>query len=384
VQTDPIRVVGNSRNYMNISFDGLFAAAASTAPDLQNIETGGHDPNQRGFTVQNLETTFDGAVDPYFKGQANIVMQLDSQGSTSLEVEEAFLQTTSLPENLEVKAGQYFMAFGRLNSTHPHAWDFADQPLVNGRFLGPDGLRGQGAQLSYLIPVSWYSNLLLSMQNGAGETAFSFRNLGDGNVFFVRPTLDRNIRGPGDLLYVPRWENSLDLTDEQTVVLGTSAAFGPNDTGAASSTQIYGADLFYKWKSHRAEGGFPFVKWQTEAMYRRYEAGDNQNNLALPVEVFNDWGLYSQVVWGFTKGWALGFRGDYLDMDPSFFTADPIRASRWRVSPSLTWYPTEFSKIRLQYNHDEIVAGPLLGPRHAETVFLQFEFLLGSHGAHQF
>ena len=28
------------------------------------------------------------------------------------------------------------------------------------------------------------------------------------------------------------------------------------------------------------------------------------------------------------------------------------RQSRWRISGELTWYPTEFSKIRLQYNHD--------------------------------
>ena len=26
--------------------------------------------------------------------------------------------------------------------------------------------------------------------------------------------------------------------------------------------------------------------------------------------------------------------------------------SRSRISADLTWYPTEFSKIRLQYNHD--------------------------------
>ena len=271
--SDPIRLIGNKNAYMNISFDGLFAAAASSEPDLQTFELGGHDPNQRGFTVQNLETTFDGAVDPYFKGQANIVMQIDAVGKTRVEVEEAFFQTTSLPCNLELKGGQYFTAFGRLNPQHPHAWDFADQPIVNGIFLGPDGLRSQGAQISYLLPTSWYSVLMTSVQNSAGETAFSFRNRGDGDIFFGRMTVDRGVRGVGDLLFTPRWENSVDLDDEQTVLLGTSAAFGPNDTSARSTTQIYGADFYYKWKSSHAHGGFPFVKWQTEAMVRRYEAG---------------------------------------------------------------------------------------------------------------
>lgn len=391
--TDPIRLVGSGKNYLNISFDGLFAAAASTAPDVQNLETGGHDPIQRGFTVQNLELTFDGAVDPYFTGQANLVAQIDRAGKTTFEAEEAFLQTTSLPANLQAKAGLYFTSFGRLNATHPHSWDFADQPLVNGRFLGPDGLRNPGAQLSYLTPLPWYSELIFSVQNGSGGTAASFRNRGDGNVFFGRPTLDREIKGPGDLLYIPRWVNSFDFTDEQTVVLGTSAGFGPNDTGGNSSTQIYGVDVFYKWKPSNASGGWPFVKWQTEAMYRRFEAGPvgiDANGDGLidssfpPREVFNDWGLYSQVLWGFSKDWVVGLRGDYLNQKNSPFTADVTRDSRWRISPNLTWYPTEFSKIRLQYNHDDIQAGPSVRARNEETIILQFEFLLGSHGAHKF
>ncbi len=353
--TDPIRIAGGGKNYLNISFDGLFAAAASTAPDLQNIETGGHDAIQRGFTVQNLELTFDGAVDPYFVGQANLVTQINRAGNTTFEAEEAWLQTTSLTANLQAKGGLYLSPFGRLNQMHPHAWDFADQPLVNGRFLGADGLRNPGVQLSYLTPLLWYSELLLSIQNGSGGTATSFRNRGDGNVFFGRPTLDREVRGAQDLLYVPRWANSFDLTDEQTLVLGTSAALGPNDTGGTSSTQIYGMDTFYKWKPSNASGGWPFVKWQTEAMYRRFEAGEVgvdtdgdgvNDSVNPPREFFDDWGVYSQVTWGFSKGWVFGLRGDFLNQEKSPFTADATRDNRWRLSPNLTWYPTEFSKIR--------------------------------------
>src|SRR5207249_1695672 len=82
----------------------------------------------------------------YFEGFANIVFKLDNDNETEVEVEEAFMQTTSLPFNLQLKGGQFFAALGRLNPTHPHTWDFVDTPLVNGLFLGPDGLRGVGAQ----------------------------------------------------------------------------------------------------------------------------------------------------------------------------------------------------------------------------------------------
>src|SRR5881398_1201444 len=381
--TQPI-TIGGGRNYMNISLDGLFALAYSSARDLDHIEVGDHDPQQRGFNARNIELAFDGAVDPYFQGFANIVFKLNNDNETEVEVEEAFLQTTSLPFNLQLKAGQFFAAFGRINPTHPHTWDFADAPIVHGRLLGPDGLRGVGAQISWIVPVPWYSQLILGVQNGRGGTGYSFRNPGDDGMFFDRRTTDRELRGLQDFVWIPRWENSVDLSPTQVVLAGVSGAFGSNETGANSRTQIYGADLLYKWKSANAEGGFPFVKWQTEFMYRRFEAGRGVNESFPVAETFHDWGLYSQVLWGFKKGWVAGIRGDYLDMEDSKFTDDFERQSRSRISANLTWYPTEFSKIRLQYNHDFLYENFFLSDRDVDSVFLQFEFILGAHGAHKF
>src|SRR6266508_2992201 len=88
--TAPIRL-GSAQNYISLSFDALVAAGWSTAEDIESLRLGGHDPKQRGFTVQNLETVFDGKVDPYFRWQANIVLQLDPAGETTIEVEEAYL-----------------------------------------------------------------------------------------------------------------------------------------------------------------------------------------------------------------------------------------------------------------------------------------------------
>src|SRR6266496_6461882 len=382
--TQPISIGGGGKNYMNISFDGLFALAGSSARDLDHIEVGDHEPQQRGFNARNIELAFDGAVDPYFEGFANIVFKLDNDNETEVEVEEAFLQTTSLPFNLQLKAGQFFAAFGRLNAVHPHAWEFADAPLVSGRILGPDGLRGVGAQISWIVPVPWYSQVIFAVQNGRGGTGYSFRNPGEDGIFFGRMTTDREMRGLQDFVWIPRWENSVDLSPTQVVLAGVSGAFGSNETGANARTQIYGGDLFYKWKSAHAEGGFPFVKWQTEVMYRRFEAGRGVDQTFPVAETFHDWGMYSQVLWGFKKGWVAGIRGDYLDMEDSKFTDDFERQSRSRISANLTWYPTEFSKIRLQYNHDFLAENFFLSDRDVDSVFLQFEFILGAHGAHKF
>lgn len=402
--TDPIRLLGNPDNYVNLSLVGLFSVGSSTADDIEGgLQLGGHDPVQRGFTLQNLEMTLEGMVDPYFRGQANLIFQIDSEGESFLEVEEAYLETLSLPGRLQLKAGQYFTEFGRLNQLHPHSWDFLDQPLVNGRLLGPDGLRNLGARVSWLAPTPFYSELYLSVQNSHGETAASFRNGNEGEPLFGRLVDPGAVESLGDLLFVPRYAASFDLTDAQTVVLGTSAAFGPNSSGAGADTQIYGVDAFWKWRPVTHSKGFPFVSWQTEAMVRRYQAGAFDWDLnadavldageqdangdgipdALPNETLTDWGFYSQVLWGFRPRWVLGLRGDYLVGNTAdyerLYGRDLQRADRWRLSPNLTWYPSEFSKIRLQYNYDDRQE---IGVDH--SVWLQFEFLLGAHAAHKF
>jgi hypothetical protein len=379
---DPIRLAGNERNYLNLSFDALFAAGWSTEPDVESLQLGGHDPLQRGFTVQNLEMTLQGQVDPYFRGQAAIVFQIDPDGETGVEAEEAYLESVALPANLQLRAGQYFTEFGRLNPTHPHTWDFVDQPLVNGRFFGPDGLRNPGARLSWLVPTPFYSELFFSIQNSQGETAHSFRSEHEGDLFFGRPATDTHVESFGDLLYAPRYAVSVDLNDENTVLAGASAAFGPNASGSSTDTQIYGVDLFYKWKPRNQSKGWPFLTWQTEWMHRRYEAGafpGDADNPPQPSEVLRDWGIYSQVSYGFRRGWVGSLRGDFVTSDDGAFEPDPARDRRWRISPALTYYPTEFSKIRLQYNLDDRQEE---GVDH--SVWLQFEFLLGSHAAHKF
>ncbi len=383
--SQPIPVFRAGQAYMNMSFDALMDFGWSSASDPSaELQLGGHDPTSRGFTLPNAEIALDGAVDPYFKGFANIVLKLDNDGGTEIELEEAYGQTTSLPANLQLKAGQFFAAFGRHNPQHPHQWAFVDQPLILNRTMGPDGLRNVGAQLSWLAPLPFYTEASVGMFNGQGETATSFRSPGedDGagvNRYLGRATRDRNLRGVGDLLYVPRLASSFDLTDEQTIVAGVSGAFGPNNAGNHTRTEIYGVDLYWKWKPANAQQGFPFVSWQTEVLYRKFNAAA-EAAVPLPAETIRDYGFYSQLMWGFRPRWITGLRGEWVSGNNSAIDrTDIFRGDRTRISPVLTWFPSEFSKIRLQYNYDQ---GQHFSDEH--SIWLQFEFLLGAHGAHQF
>ncbi len=423
-----------SSTYMDIGMVATIAAGGSTAGDIEGgTQLGGHDPNQRGFTVQGMELNLQGAVDNYFRGNANVLFSVDAEGESFVELEEAWLETISLPGNFQIRAGQLLSDFGRVNTQHPHSWSFVDVSLINGRFLGADGLRNPGARLAWLAPTSFYSELSLGIQNSQGETAASFRGEAhshggeeEGLPFGYRHSdNDRGVRSLGDMLFTPRYAMSFDLTDSQTMILGASGAFGPNNNGSAGDTmtQIYGVDLYWKWKPANANAGFPFVSFQTEAMLRRYELGsfdwDEDGNLGdgdgntfvdegvvtdatgltpavLNGETVTDYGFYSQLLYGFKKGWVAGLRYDYVTGERGDYEKagllladnagggellgrDPLRDQRWRISPNLTWYPTEFSKLRLQYNYDDRRG---FGEDH--SVWLQFEFLLGAHASHKF
>jgi hypothetical protein len=373
--------------YLNIGFDTIAVAGGSTAADPSGqLQLGDHDPAKNGFSLRNAEISLEGAVDPYFKGVSNIVLKLGPDNETDIELEEAYLQTTALPGNLQLKAGQFFANFGRQNLQHPHQWAFVDQPLVINRAFGPDGLRGLGVQATWLAPTPFYSELSLGAADGEGGTAFNFRNPGEDDGTGVnrvrgRTALRRPLRGAGDLLLTPRFSASFDPTDNQTLLAGVSAAVGPNSAGRDTRTEILGADLYWKWKAPNAFGGFPFFSWQTEFLLSRVQVGaDPAAMVPLAPETLRDKGVYSQWLWGFRPRWVAGLRAEYVDGNGAAADAsDPFRGRRARFSPNLTFYPSEFSKLRFQYNHDR---GQKFGSE--DSFWAQLEFMLGAHAAHKF
>lgn len=425
-------------NRGNVSLDlgltGTFSIGGSTAKDLNELNLGGHDPNARGFTVQGVEAHFSGAVDPYFRGQANLNFAISADGESFMELEEAWLESVALPWNLQLQAGQIYSDFGRHNSLHLHDFNFVDMPLAVGRLLGPDGMRNPGARVSWLAPTPWYTELSLTAMNSGGENASSFRGGGHAHgggeeegipLGFRHADNDRGVRGLRDLLINPRLQVAFDLSDTQTILLGGSAAFGPNNSGGGGEnyTQIYGADISWKWQARDHDRGYPFVSLQSEFLARKYDAGafdwdedgnggDGDGNgfvdeeiltdpltglpATLTPETLSDYGLFSQVLYGFKPGWIAGLRFGYLfgeradyelrglgladnagGIDPAGI--DLERGGRYRVSPNLTWLPTEYSKVRLQYNYDDRRE---IGVDH--SLWLQLEMSLGAHAAHTY
>lgn len=395
--------IGNLR-LTDISAIINVAAGASDQHDevISTLQGGAHDPKERGFNFQQLELSIGGAVDPFFTGQAHVVVLEDE-----VELEEAYATTSSMPWGLEFKVGYYLTEFGRVNQEHPHSWAWIDQPVVNSRFFGGDGMRGAGARLGWLTPAPWYSEFLLGMQDADGDLMVSF--LGEGHDhgdehgheeeedeehhfeegIGGRPIHDRETRSLEEFVYSFRWVNGLDLTDTVSTQFGVSTVYGPNYTGDDAYTWIYGADLVLKL--HPLDRPRPLLTWQTEVMQRDYHADSyvTEDDDVFPEDVLRDWGLYTQVLHNLNREWSWGVRYEYVTAEGASFEEaeridfdhDPNRDSRHRVSPLIVWHPTEFSRLRLQYNYD---VAEHLEENNAHSLWLGFEFLLGSHPAHSY
>jgi hypothetical protein len=404
-----VPVGGGARlQLLDLSVDVLSSVGGSNVEDetLESLQGGGHDPRRRGFNLSNLELSFLGAVDPYFDGEVHLIYFLDAEGESQFELEEAFATTRMLPFGLEerglqLEVGQMFTEFGRLNHKHPHSWDWQDQPVVLSRFFGEDGMRGIGARLGWLLPVPWFSELHGGIQNAQGETMLSFDASDEAfeeRAIGGRPFASAGTRSFSDMAYLLRWVNGFDLGETWTAQLGLSGLYGPNATGSEGESWIYGADWLLKWTPLTSNRGWPFVKIEGEIAQRRYDADSFDGCLdpeedpclspiSLPSETLDDWGSFVQVLWGFRRGWSVGIRGEYADgsggnnADLEYLRdEDPFRDERRRISPLLVYQPSEFSRIRLQYNWDH--ADFLEESNDAHGVWLGFEWLFGAHPAH--
>jgi hypothetical protein len=181
------------------------------------------------------------------------------------------------------------------------------------------------------------------------------------------------------------------VTDALTSVIGFSGLYGPNATGPNGDTWIYGMDMKWKWRPVNNFRGWPFLLWQTEIMRRDFttdrfvDDSTPDEIITLPGRTLHDWGVYTQLLYGFQYGWVAGLRYEYAGGSGESTGGrknDPFRANRHRVSPLLAWHPTEYSRIRLQYNFDH--AAHLAGGKDAHSVWLGLEIMYGAHAAHTY
>jgi hypothetical protein len=339
-------------------------------PDLAAVDT----HHALGFTVQEVELAFSAIVDPYFKGEVYLTIP----NLRGIEVEEAFATTTSLPWNLQVKAGSFRSGFGRQNGQHLHVQDFTRRPLINAAFLGADGMRGPGVQVSWLAPLPFFLTL-------AGEAFSLGSSPADQSGVLPQPVSSFGADSSTHPTLAAEAKAFFPLGETWSLSPGLSFASGKSSgilladgtgAGAGRATQLYGADVYLKWKPANVAQGYESLAFQAEAVLRRLGAGDG-------IEGEWDGGGYAQIVAQFARRWFLGVRGDLVGVPVS-----SVLARTERIGASLTFQASEFSRVRA-YLEAEHAGGtspllPQVRPEWAPAAFLQLEYSIGAHGAHPY
>lgn len=369
-------------SFVDISVILQAAAGGSTATDseIAQLQTGAHDPRRRGFTFQGGEIAVSGTVDSNFRAEMYALFS-----ESAVELEEAFFIADALPWNMEVELGYFLTEFGRNNPRHAHAADFIDQPVVIGRLFGSEGQRATGMRLGGVLSTSWFSEWNISMQSPVGGLTSSFRNTGTSTIA-GRPTVTRDTQSFEDIITTLRLVNGTQIFGDWEMQFGLSAMQGANNTGTDSKTTMLGADLVFAWFSKKQKQGYPFARIEAEVIQRNFEAASGvQNGLTYSSEDIKDWGWIINGVYGFAHRWTGGLRYEQAGGEGASFTslrsADSSRADRTRISPIVTFRPSEFSKVSLQGNFDK---ADHLTDKSQTSVWLAFEVLIGKHAAHNF
>ena len=360
------RAPGSSLLNPALSFilDTTFGYYGRNAGDFAalGLPVAGDDPSDinEGFGVQEIEIAAQAAIDPYLDGAVFLTIP----NLEGIEVEEAYLVTTSLPANLQIKAGTFRSQVGRNNSQHLHLQSFTRRPLMTALLFGVDGFRGPGAQLSLLLPLPWFATLY-------GE-AFSIASPEDPAIV---ATFGGGVRSsPGNLTYAGVLEQFWELGESTSLLLGANFATGrsfdcmgavPCDPALAAGPRsyLYGGDLYFKWKPPNTARTYGSVQWTTEYFARTLAEGG-------PTEA----AFYTEPVVQIARRFYAGARFDLVGVP-----AGPNLPRRYGYAASLTFAPSEFSRVRLYLQE---LTGP--GVSSVTVGFVQVEFAMGAHGAHPF
>jgi hypothetical protein len=329
-------------------------------------------------------------IDPYFDLVG--VFHLHRDG---FEIEEGYFQTRDLPYNLKLKGGKFYSEFGRLNKQHHHVWNFADAPLIYRAVFGEENLNETGVQLSWLVPTPFYLLTGFEVFQGDNENNFNRNGFivntkknGSGDNIKINDTKKPN-------LFTFFIKPSFDIGNT-SILTGVSYAQGKTrinhlddeDPHALSGdTKIYGFELTarYTLDSYR------YLLLQSEYIYRKFDGArfgyDNSGNLLPPSRlVKKQAGFYVEGIYKFAQRWRAGLRYDLINKNDVFENGinQNLPNNMYKYSAMIDFLPSEFSRIRLQYNYDRSLFTENLERKPNHEIILQFNLAIGAHGAHGF
>jgi hypothetical protein len=340
----------------------------------------------RGFNLNYGEMSLYSIVDPYFDLFAVFHFAPEHAG-----LEESYITTRKLPYGFQVKVGKFLSGIGRINEQHEHVWDFVNRPLISQTFFGEEGLNEIGVRFTWVAPTDIFLMLGTEILTGDNEASF-------GTTGFSDPGYNVNVRKIEEPnLIVSYARSSFDL-DEAALLFGLSYAHGTTraDQGFSAAegegmaidatTDILSGDMTVKYILDPIR----YISLQSEYLYRfmdgKYFVRNSSNTIQTGELSKHQAGLYSQLVAKSGLRWRIGVRYDLLSLNDVLLgkVSQGFPENLARYSAMIEFNPTEFSRLRLQWNYDSSKYIHTIMPEPYTEVILQFNVAIGAHGAHSF
>lgn len=297
------------------------------------------------FTLRETELAVGGYVDPFHR--ADILFTWNA-AHDEVAIEEAFLTFYNLGRGFRGRVGKFRSRTGKVNGLHFADLPWVNFPMVNTRFLGEEGFGAPGARLTYLGEPKgkWSWSLDLEAFTGDSET------LVNGTGLLPDPPGYAGDDFAEQLIQSAHLQNHFQLDDYQDLEVGLSRVHADG-----SRVKLTGLDLL--WRKQPVPGrnewavGGEFMHQTREDLA---EAGDDDER--------DGWFAFAER--RFDQNNALGLRIEESDNLAPGAGTDRGKAVYY------TFYPTEFSWYRLQFQEDELAAGIT-----DRQVYVQFRWQLG-------
>lgn len=288
------------------------------------------------FDAQEFELDLQSSLDPF--SRVRMTLAFSDEG---VDVEEGYVLYNSLPGGLQLKAGKFRQRFGPLNQQHLHALPQSDYPLAYQLYFGDEGLAQTGVGLDWLLPKPWASanELVFEVTDGENERAFA------GESF-------------EDFSFLARLKNFWDLSSAAYLEWGLSGISGKTAQGGDS--RVWGTDLTVHWQPP-TRAKYRELTWRTELL--RSER-DDPGGIRREAD-----GLYTYLEGLVAQNLYVGARFDLVE-DP----LNPDRELR-AIAPYLTWWQSEFVRLRAEYSYVE--ENP--GGHNDDRFTLQLTWAAGPH-----
>jgi hypothetical protein len=318
-------------------FSSVFNPAFSFVVDVVGdyLDSDGSSDDGFDLELRTLELTGQSWVDP--NAWAYFVAATDGD---ELGIEEAAIHYTGLGGNSTIRAGRFFIDFGKQMQTHVHELRTIERPLVLRTYLGEE-VKGDGVQWDHWIGVGDSTAVRWSI--GVFADLLPEESDDFDPELAAEPSVDDR-KDAGDLNFTARLTAFTDVGESGTLQFGTSARLIPDytlefepsgDAASGLSNSVFGLDATYGWAN---DTGLEHWTLGTEYLFDSGDDGSSILDSGTPADPTDDTiDVFDESVGGYYA---------FVDYAWSPFQSAGVQYSQAEIADG---NGTELSEIELYY-----------------------------------